>query len=138
MKIGRLIAVSSICLISIYSCKKEINCTDPLALNDNSESQCEYSIVTFYASGNTFKGEEVSEIFVTIPTNGDTLGIINTFNQTTPTTCDAPGNLRYCIFSGTKHVWFARYTIVSGGSATAQGEFYPSNSESCIKIDVLP
>ena len=129
---------------SFSSCNKIEGCDDPHALNYNASADevnnnlCRYTTATFYASSNTFTGDEVSEILLTIGQTSDTIGTITSFNQPYPNNCTTPGTVKYTFKTGNSQIWFAQYKLSLGGIVTSQGEFSPSSSEECIRIDVLP
>lgn len=128
----------------VTSCSKKEGCSDPMAINHDASADkannnlCSYTTATFYASSNTFTGAEVTEIILTIGQADDTIGVIQSFNQPYPTDCFAPGTLQYEFKSGNSQVWFAQYRLAAGGVVTAQGDFEPSSTIDCLRIDILP
>jgi hypothetical protein len=145
MNSARYIFLIAIFAFSISSCKKNTEgCKDPVSLNFNASainennSLCQFSKATFYASSNTFNGVEVSEILLTIGQTSDTIGVIKIFNQAYPVNCASPATLSYQFITGNTKVWFAEYKLKTGGIVSAQGNVTPSNTEDCVKIDILP
>lgn len=126
------------------SCKNKDTegCTDPAALNYNEDAKistaCTYSSVVFYASGGTFNGDSITQIQVTLATLVDPVGILTSFNQPYPNSCDETGTVSTTLTSGGEQGWVARYYLVAGGTVTDQGFINPSSSEDCIIVDVMP
>jgi len=140
----KLSVVFLVIFFCISSCKNKEGCTDPLALTYNADATkndqglCNYSTVTFYASGNSINNKEIAEIIVRLETENDPIGNITTFNQVEPASCPQVGYLTYHITSGTSHTWHAEYRFVNDSAAFSQGDFSPNNSIECINIDLLP
>jgi hypothetical protein len=137
-----LLLVTPFFLFSSCKDKNTEGCTDPKALNYNSDAkintECTYSSVVFYASGETYNGAEITQIQITLATIVDTVGVLTSFGQGYPNSCDAAGTVSTTLKAGGEQGWIARYFLVAGGTETNQGFITPSNSVDCIRVDVMP
>ena len=131
----------TISITFIYSsCNKSEGCKDLNALNYDTEADnakndaCRYSSVTLYAGSNTIFGQLITEIEISV--GEEIIGTITTLNLDYPESCDTEGTLKYTFLSGNTQVWFARYSLSSGGSVTQQGDISPKSDEECIRVDV--
>lgn len=144
----------SIPIFLFSNCKKDIvGCTDPIALNYNSDANvntgCEYSTSTFifYASGDSIFGESIdslklyaqdSQFPATLPPE-EYIGTIKTLNQNSPDNCSDTLYFTYTISDDETKYWSARIFLTSGNSnGGVQSQMTPSASNSCVKVDVLP
>lgn len=133
------LAIITTLLFGLLSCTKE-PCNDPDALNFNSENECVYSKLAFYAVNSFYIDGNFNLYNVTsiqVKVNGKNIGSITEFTR--PGDCTTRGTVPYKFTSGERINWEATIKLDNGETLETSGSNVPSSNYSCLiqRVDYL-
>lgn len=138
MRLIKFIIFSTL-VFGILSCTKE-PCNDPEALNFNSENECVYSKLSFYAINSFYVDGNFTlynVISIQVSVNGKNIGSITEYIR--PNDCSTSGTVPYKFTSGERINWVAKIKLDNGETLETSGSNVPSPSSSCLiqRVDYL-
>ncbi len=133
------VVIISALFFGLLSCTKE-PCNDPDALNFNSENECVYSKLAFYAVNSFYVDGNFTlynVISIQVKVNGKNIGSITEFIR--PNDCSTNGTVPYKFSSGERINWVATIKLDNGETLETSGSNVPSPNSSCLiqRVDYL-
>jgi len=138
MRLIKFIIFSTL-VFGILSCTKE-PCNDPEALNFNSENECVYSKLAFYAINSFYVDGNFTlynVISIQVSVNGKNIGSVTKYIR--PNDCSTSGTVPFTFKSGERINWVAKIKLDNGETLETSGSNVPSPSSSCLiqRVDYL-